>query len=181
METQRLFISIPLTEVFRLSLLDIRPDTARWPQIRWVAAETLHITLHFLGDTPVEQIPDLIKRLKEVATNFSPFELTFQQTELVWRQRKPALIWSRMAAHPTFTQLAKGVIRAVNGKADYPPLPHITVARIRNLNFLDERDLNFISPTITQLPVEHFELIQSELLPQGPRYTVVEAFLLDKK
>lgn len=65
----------------------VRDALAAWqrawtwpPSAALVPSERLHLTLHFLGNVPVEQLPALTERLR---VPFEPFELHFGRGE-VW-------------------------------------------------------------------------------------------------
>src|SRR5580698_10581177 len=62
----RLFVAIELPEHIRLHL--VRMQEALRPIFggKWTRPEQLHVTLKFLGETPDEQLPDLIDALTEV-------------------------------------------------------------------------------------------------------------------
>jgi len=66
METKRLFIALPVDPIIsrdimkKFSSLDLP-----WEKIKPVRSEQIHLTLKFLGEFKIENIPDLINLSSE--------------------------------------------------------------------------------------------------------------------
>src|SRR4051794_14723795 len=68
--TERLFLAIPPAADLRERLSVLQGDLKSRPtfrkltlQTRWIPPERLHLTLHFLGDIPLETTPHLTRSL----------------------------------------------------------------------------------------------------------------------
>jgi RNA 2',3'-cyclic 3'-phosphodiesterase len=72
----RLFVALPVPADVRRSLwAQLAPWRARHPQARWLAADTWHLTLLFLGAVPADRVPDAIALVDAVATATQGFEV----------------------------------------------------------------------------------------------------------
>src|SRR5258706_14752034 len=77
-ETMRLFIALELPDAVRDALFNLQQrlrsrDSANI--VRWLNADTFHLTLKFLGDTPTSRIAEIETALALAVKNHSPFEL----------------------------------------------------------------------------------------------------------
>ncbi|KAF6001348.1 hypothetical protein F1559_003597 [Cyanidiococcus yangmingshanensis] len=48
------------------------------PPVRWTNPDSWHITLHFMGTTPRELVPQVTKRLDEIASQYPPITLVIK-------------------------------------------------------------------------------------------------------
>lgn len=81
MKTIRTFIAIPLCDEVRQATIRMirrlgEPDDG----IRWVPTDNLHLTLKFLGEVDNTEVPRICNLLREICSDFEPFELSFQGT-----------------------------------------------------------------------------------------------------
>tara|TARA_B100000809_G_C14951931_1_gene464189 strand:- start:405 stop:716 length:312 start_codon:yes stop_codon:yes gene_type:complete len=65
---KRLFIGIPAGREIQAILFDIQSSIIRHNsrQIRWIPSKNIHITLSFLGNVHLDNIPKLTKALEDV-------------------------------------------------------------------------------------------------------------------
>lgn len=178
-QTQRLFIAVPIPDSLQEFFQEQQPLFTNGV-IRFVPAANLHLTVHFLGEVPVEKIPDITTILQKVADSHSAFTLDLECLEPGPKPKSPRLIWARFANHPAFTELCNAVTTHLGAKAtsqDY--IPHITLARFRKDKAkpvgLPVEDLK--SQLIT-LPVNSLALWQSELKSPHPIYRTLVMYPL---
>ena len=175
----RLFVAVALPDNIKEALRTYQQEF-RHEAIRFVPEENLHLTLHFLGDTPEAAVPGLLEKLQLVSQRNKAFTLTFQETAPGPQVRSPRLIWTRFQEHPEFAHLATDlaqVLEAAPGAHD-KFIPHITIARFRkdapkpkNLPVKQEK-------IIPDLVVQKFSLWNSRLQSPHPVYTVLQDFYL---
>src|SRR5688572_3274814 len=85
----RLFIALPLPERVLKSCQrlqsSLKPDFLRLEgtsdRVRWSRPENLHLTLHFLGETPARLIPELLLLLEKVAAETPVLELSLNRLD----------------------------------------------------------------------------------------------------
>ncbi|MGV3585847.1 MAG: RNA 2',3'-cyclic phosphodiesterase [Adhaeribacter sp.] len=175
----RLFIAAPLPEN---ALTALQTQQAHYAQdsVRLVPAPNLHLTLHFLGETPEAALPTLSQTLENIAAELPAFTLTFKEIAPGPKLKSPRLIWARFYEHPAFTQLARIIQEKLNSPSDHPGeyIPHITVARLKK-----DKPQRLALPTIQNIKfpefvVKSFCIWQSELASPHPRYSIVKEFAL---
>ncbi|WP_229521394.1 RNA 2',3'-cyclic phosphodiesterase [Paenibacillus monticola] len=134
-QTERLFIAIRIPAEIREAMGRISNRLSQQLRFaKWTFPEDYHITLQFLGDTPVEDIPALIKVLKQVAAESTPFELALQEWGTFGVPAAPRVLWAGLSGNmDELKQLQQKITLAtlpLGFKAearDYNP--HLTLAR----------------------------------------------------
>jgi len=131
--------------------------------VRVVSREHLHVTLVFLGSTPVADVPGIVDRLRRAAAAASPIRLHPE------RYRE-----TRTAAMLTFRDEggAGGALADAVGRDEARPwLPHVTVARYRERPRLRE-DFPDTIRTDVLVPSDAAAYL-SRLRPTGAEYDVL--------
>lgn len=155
----RLFIAIPLEEKVRLRLLEVQQTLrARAGEVSWVAPDNFHLTLHFLGETAPDGVPDIQSRMQAAAA-VPTFEVRLHGLGRFAR----GAIWAGLSAPPQLNQL----LRAIG--APSMRHPHVTLGRSRDRNQLELDDT--VALGVSQ--VTEIMLIESQLSPKGAIYTVL--------
>ncbi|MDT8306761.1 MAG: RNA 2',3'-cyclic phosphodiesterase [Anaerolineae bacterium] len=179
MDTIRAFIAIKLPadvqEVLRAVSEELAP---RLPDraVTWVRPERMHLTLRFLGDTPVAQLEDLVVALDAVAAKEQPFTLQLGQLGAFPNQRRPRVIWVGLAgeveAATTLQQALDTALVPLGWQPDSKKFsPHLTLGRVKRKD--DRINLPWGQAVVpTAFTVSEIHLMESQLRPQGPLYTV---------
>ena len=193
----RVFIAIDLDPDVREKIgrfLDgVRPFA---PDARWVAPESLHITLKFIGEQKPEQVETIKQRLRTLRGNAAT--INFTGTGFFPTPRSPRVFWIGIQAAPALAELAAQVDEAT-AELGIPPeerafSPHLTLARGRGgsglpkwrkgdgpntiFNILQKR-LEAMGPLeFGTMTAREYFLYQSQLSPKGSRYTKLERFVL---
>jgi RNA 2',3'-cyclic 3'-phosphodiesterase len=134
----RLFVAIPIPEPTRESVGELlgplRQMTFERPP-RWVPPETLHLTLHFLGDTPPETVPHVAGAVRGAVGATPAFEVGLAGAgSFPEHGRKIRALWLGIAdGGEQLGALADALTRALvplGRPADGRPFaPHLTIAR----------------------------------------------------
>jgi len=169
---KRLFISIPLPTVW-LDLFERYKKEYFNEPIRWIEKENLHLTVHFMGDTPEEKIPEINKKLRGISAEISPFSIEFFKIDFAPPGKSKRMIWAYFLPSKSFENLVQKI-----EKEEREPLPHATLARFRDYRPL--RSLRLKQPTVTDkiFQVTSFDLQSSQLSRSGAEYEVIESFPL---
>jgi|SRR3954469_3333242 2'-5' RNA ligase len=192
----RLFVAIDLSSDIRQRIVEYIARVVREvpgaAAEKWVRPESLHLTLKFIGQSEsVEQIKNALGHV-----GASSFELSVHGVGFFTPQ-KPRIFWAGVEASHELRNLATAVDGAVASvgvpreKEEYHP--HITLARtgsgrphgVRSGHgsMLGIKNAIEAQPALanphfgTMMPREFF-LFRSETLPQGARYSKLEAFPL---
>ena len=178
----RLFIAIDLSDPIKAHLQTRRVDI---PGAVWAKRHTFHLTLRFIGDqVPTTQIDAIVSALGGL--RFEPFDLHVQGVGRFPPGSRGAarVLWAGIAAPPALTQLYTEMSAAL-APLGFPPEdrpfhPHVTLARMKAPRPHPSVD-RFLAQAAglrsDVVRVNAFHLYESELLPQGPRYTRRASFM----
>lgn len=179
---KRLFIAInppavaqqELTKVIN-KLKKINPQ----PAIRYVKPNSIHLTLHFLGQLNSDQI----SRVKEVLKNLTK---TDHQTKLITGKidafpnlTQPRVIFlsgrqinsnSLISLQKTIGQQLEKVGLDISHRSWQP---HLTIARIKSPCQFKTDQLK-LRPI--EIPIKSLELMESRLQPQGADYNIIASY-----
>lgn len=173
----RLFFAIPLTTATCKQLTAIYP-AMHHPAIRLVPETNLHITVCFLGETNPEALDFVRTNAKQIAATQQAFTLSAPAITLVSKKHKPVMIWAQLQSSAAFDRLCAAFAHTFHTAAQSSYVPHITLARIKQL-----KQLPFTLPKTEHfsIPVSTICLFASRTLPAGPEYTVIDRWQLDNE
>ena len=183
-EAWRLFVAVEVPEGVRDALEQrLRPLRKTHPEARWTAAETFHLTVAFLGDTPTDAVPALAKALAEAARRHAPFVFSLARSGSFGHGPRRVAWFGAGDGAGAWQALAADVERVLR-----PWLPeerptgeethaHLTVARHANpeLPALLERATAGLRAVWR---VEEVALVRSRLGPAGASHEVLQRFRL---
>lgn len=178
MAQKRLFVAIDLPDALKNALEEAMNQSSAG-NLRWTPAENLHITLVFIGDAPEEQIPELSQKIEEVAAVQPPFSLDYAGSKMIYRKKKPVMLWGVFDFPEAFSDLARSLHNSLNIEARHAPFPHVTLSRIKKpidpykLDLSPLQQIEFNSWQIKQLTL--FESIRTK---DRPYYYALDTFSL---
>jgi 2'-5' RNA ligase len=165
---------------------------------RWMRAESLHVTLKFIGERPQEQVEALTQRLRRVESG--SFELRFTGYGFFPTVKAPRVFWIGIQADAHLAQLAANIDAATSEigipREDRPYSPHLTLARAgagrrsgapewrkgdapnAAFSVLEKRLAAMGELDFGRMTAREFILYQSELSPRGSQYTKLQRFPL---
>lgn len=170
----RLFVALwlpaPLAGVALARLEELRPGSSL---VRWVRPDQLHLTLKFLGETPVAKLPAIENALREVAAASCPVNLGLAEGGTFPPVGPPRILWLGLTPREDLAALAGRVEQAL-APLGFPPerrpfTPHLTLGRAEPGASFDRSLLGqgfVVEPTA----VEQLALVKSELRPSGAIY-----------
>jgi 2'-5' RNA ligase len=79
--------------------------------VRWIRAEGVHVTLKFLGEVPVRQLPAIKLAIQEAVVGHSPFELEFSNIGTFGGREGLRIMWVGIAGD---VLRLEALVRAVN-------------------------------------------------------------------
>jgi 2'-5' RNA ligase len=147
------------------------PDRA----VRWVKPEVMHLTLRFLGDTPEAKLPALQAALDQVAATHTRFALQLDRLGCFPNERRPRVIWAGMQGDTEAAAILKTALDAALNplgweKENQPFRAHLTLGRVKHSHRQIRLPFGAALEPIP-IPVDALHLVESELRPDGPRYT----------
>src|SRR5690349_947939 len=92
--TTRTFVAIELPEAVRDRIAKVVDHlTPKAPQVRWVGAHQLHLTLAFLGDIPETDLRTVCQAVEKSVETHSRFELEFRDFGSFPPGKPPRVLW----------------------------------------------------------------------------------------
>ncbi len=185
----RLFIAMPLpheveVELDRLLGL-LRP---KGPDVKWVAAKNVHLTIKFLSETDEELVPKIKTAIDQTCAGYQPFESVIDQVGGFPGLKNPRVIWvggsqpieaaARMAA-----EIDRRMHELGFEKETRPFKAHLTLGRVREgrsvavlSSFLESFEL-----TPIPLKLDRLVLFKSTLTPKGSIYERIHEAVLGQE
>jgi 2'-5' RNA ligase len=159
------------------------PLRAAAPDLRWVSADRLHLTVRFLGEQPHERVPEIRNALDSAVARHGEAPLVLGGIHAYPNFRRARVVWLAVAPHPRLELLHHDVEAACTALGFEPEgrpfRPHLTIARVPD--GLPEETLRALSRTARALRftetvgVESVDLMASELTSAGPQYRLLHA------
>jgi 2'-5' RNA ligase len=139
MQMLRTFIAVELDARLKTALTEIQAslrDSVSPRAIRWVQPEGIHLTLKFLGDTPLDKIEGIKAALARAAGQVAPFTFTVGGVGCFPDLRRPRVVW--VGVHEPTGSLAR-LWQAVESQVSplgfptekRPFSPHLTMGRVQ--------------------------------------------------
>ena len=152
-------------------------DLAR--AVKWVRSESLHLTLHFLGEVPDRRVPGLRAALAS-PLDTSPFEMVLGGLGMFPSAGPPRVVWMGVAEGATSLTAAHRELGARLERAGVdverrPYAAHLTLGRVKAPVQGDLRGIvtGLALETSGASRVDHVTVYRSHLQPAGPRYEPV--------
>ncbi|MBU1146003.1 RNA 2',3'-cyclic phosphodiesterase [Patescibacteria group bacterium] len=180
--TKRVFLAINIPDEIKQKLGPVieelkksNPDYG----IKWVAAENLHLTLHFFGDLDEKQITTAEKGIWEITKRIESFEMKTGNFGCFPNEQSPHVFFASVgdsdAIHTLIGEL-EAMLENLGFEVDPRPWQgHLTLGRIKNWSNCKISSVEIPEMTFS---VKSVELMKSELTPDGPVYSVIKSFSL---
>jgi len=188
----RAFFAVDLTDDVRARLARViasgKSHLADDP-IRWVRAETLHLTLRFLGETGPETIEAIRQDVQRGSMSWRSFDLEVRGLGCFPDPQRPRVIWAGSAEKSGAVATIAADLEQIARRQGLPAedrrfSAHLTIGRVKDR--LSPEGANRLSEFLGQsageaygiVPVRSIELLRSDLKPSGPVYTRLAIFAL---
>jgi 2'-5' RNA ligase len=152
----------------------------------WAREENLHLTLKFLGDTPVSKVAALSTAIERTAAKVPSFDANVGGCGAFPLRGQPRVLWIGIEDPAGSLAKLSGALedeceQAGFSREERPFHPHLTVARLRQPHGARQlaelhNEMGF-DPVL--LSVRDVCLIRSELRSEGSRYTVIARYGFD--
>lgn len=145
--------------------------------LKVVDTDSTHITLKFLGDTPVEVLPQIGKVMESVANGLQAFDVELNGIGAFPHWGRPTVVWAGVSPKEPLQHMADRL------EAELEPFgfpkesrayhPHLTLARIKTKPPRELKPLAEIHETTSfgRQTINHIILYESVLQKSGPIYT----------
>jgi 2'-5' RNA ligase len=188
----RCFIAIDIDEQIRKALADLQQELQGKADIKrsdakWVNTDNIHLTLKFLGEIKDEQIMDVCNITGDVVDRHKAFELGIESVGH-FGGKSARVLWVGTGQNiDKLLQLQQDLEQQLD-LAGWPKEArkfsgHLTLCRIRNARAgakLAQLAREYKDYKLGTIPAGSVSVYQSQLTPQGPIYTVLGRYELQK-
>ena len=191
----RIFVALDIDDEIRERIARLIAEMrALAPDVRWVAPESLHVTLKFIGEKPDLVVTQVEERLASISG--PSFDLSFRGCGFFPNTKSARVFWVGIESEPRLAKLASQVEDALVGigipKEARAFSPHLTLARAgsgapgrrkddkSNKLFakLQQKLIEMPAPEFGTMSAHEFFLYRSQLSSQGSRYTKIARFAM---
>jgi RNA 2',3'-cyclic 3'-phosphodiesterase len=180
MQRVRAFIAIPVASgvAARSSELIKRLRSAD-AAVNWVPPQNLHLTLKFLGETPINESPQICEAVRRAVEDAPPFDLAFRGLGAFPSVEKPRTIWIGVTEGVEDLADLAGRIDIELAKLGYARearkfSPHLTIGRVRESISSDHPLLDGLAKHVdfdaSVMGVDEVVIYASFLDKKGPTY-----------
>jgi len=195
----RLFLALDIDDAIRERIARFVDGVRNFaPEARWVKAESLHVTLKFIGEQPEAALDRIQQALADVRV--PTIEIHFRGYGFFPTVTAARVVWIGMESGPQLQALAATIDDKMPSlgipKEDRAFSPHLTLARgpgnrssgsprrgkgdrlNRTFKFLQQKLAALPAPEFGTMTPREFFLYQSQLSPKGSTYTKLARFAL---
>ena len=138
MDAIRAFIAIELPEAILAEVSNVEarlkpqmPDDT----IRWVKADSIHLTLKFLGQVPSDQLSLITSSLRTAVTTYAPFTLEVKGAGCFPNVHRPRVVWVGVQENEHRLHALQRAVENAIAPLGYPTeirdfTPHLTLGRL---------------------------------------------------
>lgn len=154
----------------------------KYPKLKWVKPNNIHLTLHFLGDIEQEKLSSLIDIATRQLKNIQALQLSLGDIGVFPNYYKPRVIWLALCGdmQPLIKlyQQTEAMIYEIKHPIQTKSFsPHITVARVPNWYDYQKNDMQLLKEykhtKKYNFLIKELTLYQSTLTQNGPIYTAL--------
>jgi RNA 2',3'-cyclic 3'-phosphodiesterase len=192
----RLFVALDLDDAIRAKIARFLDGVNEFaPAARWVQAESLHVTLKFIGEKSEEQAAEILKALETIKAD--AIAINIRNYGFFPTARSPRVFWIGVDAGAKLAALASTVDEKLAALGipleEHAFNAHITLARAGTsrtrrkqkgnnpaqlFQRLQEKLAALPAPEFGTMTAQEFFLFQSRLSPAGSKYTKLARFTL---
>jgi len=185
MESYRLFVATELPPNIKAELVDTQARLRQSnPPVTWVAPESMHLTLRFLGETSIERLPSLRAGLSTALAQHAAIRLRLSGAGAFPNERRPSVVWAGVGGEIAALADAQAAIETAVISLGFAPEPkpfraHLTLGRMRReanpeqQQRLGDAIRSQPPPRALEWSVERIVLFRSELRGDRPVYTEI--------
>ncbi len=173
----RLFVALELPYEVRQRVAML---SAGLPEARWVAPESLHITLRFIGEVDEHVAEDIDAEL--IGVRGRPITISLDGLGCFESRDRVRAVWARVAAGEELNHLQRSIENAVRRAGLAPDshkfVPHVTLTRLRRVS------VDVVAPYLAHngdfragpFEVRHFTLFRSHMGHGGSHYEALAQY-----
>lgn len=187
--TVRTFVAVEISSEIRTRAAQLMAKlNSTAAKVRWVEPHNLHLTLKFLGDVDLLEIPELCQAVTDAVADLPPFEIEARGAGVFPDLSNPRTVWLGIGrGTDEMVELHAAVERSLTGlgfRRDQRRFrPHLTIGRVRGAgpgnSELAERVAEQADFSGGVASVEEVVVFSSELGREGPTYEMLATAALN--
>jgi len=189
LEEVRSFIAIELPKEIKILLeeLENHLKSGRY-RAKWVAPDSIHLTLKFLGGISTDSISNITQVIEKAAVGIAPFRLAVSGLGVFPNPGRVQVVWAGVTGElDKLVQIQKRIDSGLESLGFVPEsrpfTAHLTIARMRDEASPAERQTigQLVSTTSFEggeFEVESVSVMRSELRREGPIYSRLASIAL---
>jgi 2'-5' RNA ligase len=174
----RLFTAIELPKELNEQIAELK-EKLKTEHAGMTITKDNHFTLKFLGDVEDSKADEIKEALRKV--KFDGYKTRLNSIGVFPNENYVRVVWVGLKPEEETIALKNkidAVLKEFKFKDDYDFHPHLTLARVK---FVKDKEkfkelLKSLKVKDSEFEIKEFKLIKSELKPEGPEYTDLEAF-----
>ncbi len=186
-DTLRSFISVEIDGITHHELGELQDRLIhRIPRslVKWVATDSIHLTLKFLGATRISMLEKVENGMERAVQGIAPFEFRVSGIGCFPNCRRPRVVWVGVEDESGGLSALQSRIESEMEALGWEPekrsfSPHLTLGRVRK--GLVSTEIAHIGKVISSeevgnlgvVPVSSVVLMKSVLSPQGAKYELI--------
>ena len=183
-ELVRAFIALEISVEVRASLERLQEQLKQaGGKVSWTRPENIHLTLVFLGELAASRLAKLEAELDATCAGIAPFTFEVTGAGCFGSARSPRVIWVGIEDESGSLEHLQGEVSRAAGEVGFPQehrkfKPHLTLGRVRSAMRVAELTSALASAKNSahgRVRAGQVLLMQSQLDPQGARYSLLHA------
>ena len=186
-DTLRSFIALEIDESTHRALGELQERLIRRiPRslVKWVASDSIHLTLKFLGATRISMLEKVENGMERAVQGIAPFEFRVGGIGCFPNCKRPRVVWvgvkDESGGLSALQSRIESEMEVLGWEPEKRPFsPHLTLGRVRK--GLVSTEIAHIGKVISSeevgnlgvVPVSSVVLMKSVLSPQGARYELI--------
>lgn len=145
---------------------------------RPTAPERVHLTLKFLGEVQLDNLPRIVAALEPVTDEHEPFEVVTSAFGVFPSPRRARILWAGIDEGADQLHALAKTVEALLKPEGFPPeekpyVPHLTLGRSRRPTTFDPTGVSL--PTL-QFTISNIDLVQNKHGPTGITYPTLKRY-----
>ena len=184
----RAFIAVELPQALRVGIERLQDKLQQQRlHLRWVRPQNIHLTLKFLGNIDLKDVPDITESLAQAVQAHGAFKLAPQGLGIFPNLKNPKVVWIGLGGDSAkLRALQRSIDEGLDllgfAKEKRPFKGHLTIGRVKGR--MESRKIVDALKSCRMFAADSFKvdqlaLIKSDLRPQGPIYTRLENVSLE--
>ena len=174
----RCFIAIPLPKPLQQQICRLQQELQQAvPQLKPVAVNNLHLTLHFLGEQTQDQLAKIASAMLSIGQNKNIFNVCLADLDCFPNRQQAKILYLELSTTTGLTTLHAQLaakLAGLNIAPDPRPWrPHITIARFGHAVPMSSPLCLFLSHWSGKLSINKMILFQSQLTGSGAIHTPI--------